>query len=68
MLEKNTNPQQIKAADIMSKNPKTIDIQKLAVNALEMMRNNNITSILVTENGKYVGVIHLHDILKEGIL
>jgi arabinose-5-phosphate isomerase len=68
MLERNSNPQQIKASDIMSKNPKTIDIQKLAVNALEIMRNNNITSILVTEKGKYTGVIHLHDILKEGII
>jgi arabinose-5-phosphate isomerase len=68
MLEKNTNPQQITAADIMSKNPKTIDIQNLAVNALEMMRNNNITSILVTEKGKYAGIIHLHDLLKEGII
>ncbi|MDR0606445.1 MAG: KpsF/GutQ family sugar-phosphate isomerase [Bacteroidales bacterium] len=68
MLEKNANPQQIMASDIMSKNPKTIDIQNLAVNALEIMRNNNITSILVTEKGKYAGIIHLHDLLKEGII
>ena len=68
MLEKNTNPQTITALDIMSKNPKTIDIKRLAVNALEIIRNNNITSILVTENGKYAGVIHLHDLLKEGII
>jgi arabinose-5-phosphate isomerase len=68
MLEKNANPQQITASDIMSKNPKTIDIQNLAVNALEIMRNNNITSILVTEKGKYAGIIHLHDLLKVGII
>ena len=68
MLEKNINPQSITAIDIMSKNPKTIDIKKLAVNALEIMRNNNITSILVTENEKYAGVVHLHDLLKEGII
>ncbi|MDR1181505.1 MAG: KpsF/GutQ family sugar-phosphate isomerase [Bacteroidales bacterium] len=68
MLEKNINHQQITAADIMSKNPKTIDIQKLAVNALEIMKNNNITSILVTKEKKYIGVIHLHDLLKEGIV
>jgi arabinose-5-phosphate isomerase len=68
MLEKNTNPQQITAADIMSKNPKTIDIQSMAVNALEIMRNNNITSILVTDKGEYAGIIHLHDLLKEGII
>jgi arabinose-5-phosphate isomerase len=68
MLEKNINHQQIIASDIMSKAPKTIDIQNLAVNALEIMRNNNITSILVTKEKKYVGVIHLHDLLKEGIV
>jgi arabinose-5-phosphate isomerase len=68
MLEKNIDHQQITASDIMSKNPKTIDMQKLAVNALEIMKNNNITSILVTKEKKYVGVIHLHDLLKEGIV
>ncbi len=68
MLEKDINPQSITASDIMSKNPKTIDIKKLAVNALEIMRTHNITSILVTEYGKYVGVVHLHDLLKEGII
>ncbi|MDR1879223.1 MAG: KpsF/GutQ family sugar-phosphate isomerase [Bacteroidales bacterium] len=68
MLGKNIHPQGIKATDIMTKNPKMIDINQLAVTALEMMRNNNITSILVTENGNYAGVIHLHDLLKEGII
>jgi arabinose-5-phosphate isomerase len=52
----------------MSKNPKTIDINQLAVKALEIMRNNNITSVLATENGKYAGIVHLHDLLKEGIV
>jgi len=68
MLEKNIDLQSIKASDIMSKNPKTIDVKRLAVNALELMRNNNITSILVTENELYTGVVHLHDLLKEGII
>jgi arabinose-5-phosphate isomerase len=68
MLEKNIDLHKIKASDIMSKNPKTIDVKNLAVNALELMRNHNITSILVTENNKYKGVIHLHDLLKEGII
>jgi arabinose-5-phosphate isomerase len=68
MLEKNIDIHTIIASDIMSKNPKTIDVKKLAVNALEIMRNNNITSILVTENEKYIGVVHLHDLLKEGII
>ena len=59
---------QVNAGDIMSKNPKTIESESLVVHALEMMRANNITQLLVTDNGEYKGVIHLHDILKEGIL
>jgi len=68
MLEKNIDLQTIRAADIMSKNPKIIDIKSMAINALTIMRDNNITSILVTEKGKYIGVVHLHDLLKEGII
>jgi arabinose-5-phosphate isomerase len=59
---------QVNAGDIMSKNPKTIESESLVVNALEIMRANNITQLLVTDNEEYKGVIHLHDILKEGIL
>jgi arabinose-5-phosphate isomerase len=59
---------QVNAGDIMSKNPKTIESESLVVHALEIMRANNITQLLVTDNGEYKGVIHLHDILKEGIL
>jgi arabinose-5-phosphate isomerase len=68
MLEKTADLQKITAKDVMSKNPKTIDMNQLAVKALEIMRNNNITSILVTQNGKYSGIVHLHDLLKEGIV
>ena len=68
MLEKHENSQSIIAADIMSKNPKTIEKNELAIHALGIMRNNNITSVLVTDNGKYAGVVHLHDLLKEGII
>jgi arabinose-5-phosphate isomerase len=68
MLEKNADRQAIKASDIMTENPKTIEINQLAINALEIMRRHNITNLLVTENGKYAGVIHLHDLVKEGII
>jgi arabinose-5-phosphate isomerase len=68
MLEKNANPQSITAAEIMSRNPKTLEKDELAVRALEIMRNNNITSVLITDNGKYAGVVHLHDLLREGII
>lgn len=56
------------AKDIMSKKPKTIEKDQLAVSALKLMKELNITQILVTNKSQYYGVIHLHDILKEGIL
>ncbi|MEI6455026.1 MAG: KpsF/GutQ family sugar-phosphate isomerase [bacterium] len=68
MLEKETNINKLKAADIMSLNPRTIEPEALVVDALSIMRQHNITQILVMERKKYKGVIHLHDILKEGIL
>jgi arabinose-5-phosphate isomerase len=68
MLEKNSDISILKAADIMTKNPRTIASDTLAVNALAIMRENNITQLLVVDQHKYRGVIHLHDILREGIL
>jgi arabinose-5-phosphate isomerase len=68
MLEKNDHLSGITAKDIMTKNPKTIQAGSLVVEALALMRLNNITQLPVLENRQYVGVIHLHDILKEGIL
>jgi len=58
----------LKAKDIMTSNPKTIGPDRLVAHALDIMRSNNITQILVERDGKYLGVIHLHDILREGIL
>lgn len=68
MLEKTDQPQAITAVDIMSKKPKTIEKEELAIRALEIMRNYNITSVLITNEGNYVGVVHLHDLLREGII
>jgi arabinose-5-phosphate isomerase len=68
MLEKTTDFEKITARDIMSKSPKTIDPGMLVVNALAVMRKNNITQLLVTDKDRYLGVLHLHDILKEGII
>ncbi|MCB0806061.1 MAG: KpsF/GutQ family sugar-phosphate isomerase [Bacteroidales bacterium] len=68
MLQKHTTIDGITAADIMTTNPRTIDKETLVVDALSLMRKNNITQLLVLDGTKYVGVIHLHDILKEGIL
>jgi arabinose-5-phosphate isomerase len=68
MLERNSDISILKAADIMTKKPRTIAADTLAVNALTIMRENNITQLLVVDKKKYKGVIHLHDILREGIL
>jgi len=68
MLEKNMDFIHLTAKDIMTKNPKTIEPEMMVVDALGLMRKNNITQLLVLKNGKYVGIIHLHDILKEGII
>ena len=68
MLEKNDNISGIKAKDIMTANPKTIRPGSLVAEALSLMRKYNITQLPVTDGDKYLGVIHLHDILKEGIL
>jgi arabinose-5-phosphate isomerase len=68
MLEKTPNIQKTKASGIMTKNPKTITPDTLAINALGLMRKNNITQLIVTEKGAYLGMLHLHDILREGIL
>ena len=56
------------AEDIMSKNPKTIFSDSLAGEALEIMKANNITQLIVMEEEKYAGVLHLHDLIKEGII
>ena len=58
----------LKAGDIMTRKPKTIHENTLAVDALQMMKDHHITNIFVVdEKGKYLGVIHIHDIIKEGI-
>jgi len=67
MLEKSPDFAHLKANDIYSGNPLTIGKDELVVNALSTMRENNITQLLVVDKDDYVGVIHLHDILNEGI-
>lgn len=67
MLQNSHDFSELRARDIFSGKPRTIEKDELVVNALANMRENNITQLLVVENNKYVGVIHLHDILNEGI-
>ena len=68
MLEKTSDLTSITAQDIMTKNPKTIDIHSKVEDALNLMESFSITQLVVTENELYAGIIHLHDILKEGIV
>ena len=68
MLEKGVEMETTRAKDIMGRSPKTIEAGALAVEALEMMGSNNITQLIVTSNGSYAGVIHLHDLIREGII
>ncbi len=68
MMETYTSFENLKAIDIMSKNPKTIDANEMAVNALAIMKQYNITQLIVKRNNMYYGVVHLHDLLKEGII
>lgn len=67
MLKNNDEISQLTAQDIMSRNPKTIPVDAMAIAALETMENNNITQILVEDGNTYIGVVHLHDLLKEGL-
>lgn len=68
MLEKQDSTVDLKAKNIMNTHPRTIQKDELAVNALEMMRTNNITQLVVLDNLEYIGMIHLHDLVKEGLL
>ena len=67
MLMKYPNIEQVKASQIMTSDPKTIDTESLVVDALHKMRENSITQLPGVHEGKYMGIINLHDILKEGI-
>lgn len=68
MMEKYDSVSHLHAKDIMYNAPRTIESDELAVNALAMMRANNITQLIVLEAGIYKGIIHLHDLLREGII
>jgi len=67
MLEKEVQIEKVLAKNIMNNNPKSILSSELAIEALKIMEQNNISQLLVVENEAYIGIIHLHDILKEGI-
>lgn len=67
MLEKGNDVTNLTAKEIMTINPKTISIDELAINAFDKMEKNKITQLVVLQDGKYAGMVHIHDILREGI-
>jgi arabinose-5-phosphate isomerase len=68
MLTKTESFINLTAKDIMGSNPKRIANNAMAIDAMEMMEANEISQLLVEENGNYAGVVHLHDLIKEGII
>ena len=68
MLEKTSDISTICAANILSPDPVTISPQAMAVEALELIRQKDISQLVVAEKGKYMGIIHLHDLIREGIV
>ena len=68
MLNKTENISGLTAKEIMTKNPKTIKSTDMVSDALNILEDFSITQLVVVDNGEYKGVIHLHDILKEGII
>lgn len=68
MLSKSDDISGLKARDIMGNNPRRIDENAMAVDAKELMEENGISQLLVEKDGRYAGVVHLHDLIKEGII
>lgn len=67
MLHRSDDMLATKAKDIMTSKPKSVSPDTMAADAFILMKSNNITQLVVTDKGKYLGFIHLHDLLKEGI-
>ena len=67
MLENTENFEYKKASDIMTKNPKCMNHDTLAIEAVDMINNKNINHIIVLKNNRYVGIVHVLDLIKEGI-
>ncbi len=67
MLQKGGDMSKIKAKDIMTVGPKTVEADVLAIDAFEVMEQYKITQLVALEEGKYIGMIHIHDILREGL-
>jgi arabinose-5-phosphate isomerase len=68
MLMKHPNIEAVKVRDIMTKNPLRVEKNALAANALNIMQHKEISVLPVMDGEKYIGMVHIHDIIKEGII
>ena len=68
MLMKHPNIEAVKVKDIMTENPRTIEHSALAADALNIMQHKEISVLPVMDGNKYIGMVHIHDIIKEGII
>ena len=67
ILEKHDNPLDISLTKIIMKAPKTVKHSLLAIDALQIMNDNKITNLIVTKKDKYLGILHIHDIINAGL-
>jgi arabinose-5-phosphate isomerase len=68
MLQQHNDVDHLKAADICSSQPKSIEEDELAAAALDLMKEHDISQLLVTKEGKYAGILHIHDLVREGLI
>ena len=68
MLQNKKSMEGLQAKDIMNKKPKTVDKSMMAIDALQLMKLHNITQVVVSHNNKFIGFVHLHDLLREGLV
>jgi arabinose-5-phosphate isomerase len=68
MLQQQSNFSHLTAADILTRSPKYIGPDEMAVDAFALMRNHSITQLIVLDNGRYLGIVHIHDLIREGFV
>jgi arabinose-5-phosphate isomerase len=67
ILEKFSNPLNVILKNVIVKAPKTVNYDLLAIDALQIMNDNKITNLIVTKKNKYIGMLHIHDIINAGL-
>jgi arabinose-5-phosphate isomerase len=68
MLERRPDFNMVKASELVSLNPKSIQSDRLASEALQLMNSNEITQLIVIDNNEYVGILHLHNLIQAGLV